>query len=132
MLINLYPIPFRYKLWYKRISARFLDQTIVNSWLVYQSKRDEYMPLYDFKTVLARQLLLGQDPTRTKVGRPLQSDDNINVEIFGPRKAQPHFVSKDERTENAKELPIYGEKVQRCRNKSQRKTFWFCKKCSVH
>ena len=56
MLIGLYRIPFRFKVYYLRIFARLLDQTIVKSWLLYRSGRDEYIPWYDLKIVLARHI----------------------------------------------------------------------------
>ena len=133
MLIGLHAIPFRYKKWYHRIFARLLDQSAINAWLVYRAHSNgDYMSLYNFKLALAQQLLHGQKPAIVDPTDSNCMSTGVQYPESNRKMVQPQYVSYDTRKRNSDHMPIYGEKVQRCRNRCNIKTYWFCRTCEVY
>lgn len=47
-LLGLYRIQLRSRKLYKKIFFHMIDMCVVNSWILYRSKSDQYMPLFYF------------------------------------------------------------------------------------
>ncbi|KRK02377.1 uncharacterized protein Dyak_GE28296, isoform B [Drosophila yakuba] len=67
-LLGLYRIQLRSRNWYKNIFFHMIDMCVVNSWILYRRKSDQYMPLFDFKLYITQHLC--KAGKRKKRGRP--------------------------------------------------------------
>ncbi|CAF4935193.1 unnamed protein product [Pieris macdunnoughi] len=82
-MLGFYRIKIRSNKWYHRLFFHFIDLCCINSWLLWrrvmkQKGEDIYIPLLDFKLVIA-DVLMHRDskvytPTTRKRGRPLNED----------------------------------------------------------
>lgn len=70
-MLGYYRIKVRSKKWYHKIFFHLVDLTCVNSWILWRKTHEVYMPLLDFKLILAESLTRANQefytPTRNRV-----------------------------------------------------------------
>jgi len=105
-LLGLYRIQLRSRKWYKKIFSHMIDMCVVNSWILWRRKSDQYMPLFDFKLLIAEHLCkagkvkkrgrpamtLTSSPCTSREGTPTTSKrrkhQEIPLGIFPPGKSK--------------------------------------------
>ena len=80
MLMSLYRIDIRPRLWYLRMLCYFIDLSTVNAWLLYrrhvkQLGLRKYKPLLDFRVEIADSLIKHGKAITKKRGRPSRDAD---------------------------------------------------------
>lgn len=137
-LIGRYKIKIRSKKWYIRLFYHLLDQTVVNSWLLYRRQKQQsgetsnIMKLADFRTEVAMCLCKMGSETTPRRGRP--SDLEREIQKKKQRSVTTSYVPpKDVRMDETSHWPSYDSSRQRCKLPTC-KSFSFikCMKCGLH
>lgn len=134
-LVALYRTAIGTRRYYMRIFFHFLDVTVVNCWLLYrrhQKQRGEshYMKLLEFRTKIAKSLLLYGKKVLKHRGRPTKISKQSPKRVA--RRVTVPGPSAEVRYDDIAHWPIEDRRT-RCRlcNDRHRFTFFKCSKCDV-
>lgn len=134
-MLGYYRIKVRSKKWYMRVYFHMIDLIAVNSWLLWRRlNEDAYIPLLDFKLLIAEVLTQRDAPiyTPTTRGRPTGSQDEPGPSARKSRKRlvmPPREVAED----GFQHLPDWTDERQVCKNIGCKgKSYIWCLKCKAH
>ena len=132
MLAELYRINVRSRKWYSRIVHYCFDTAVINAWLLYrrhmeQHGKNKYLPLKDFRCMIAHALTKAGKCEGKKRGRP-----SLDAVPLAPKRKKPDVRPIDDiRFDNVAHWPAHSEKRQRCKLCSTGFTRTVCTKCNV-
>jgi len=101
---------------------------VVNSWILWRRKSDQYMPLFDFKLLIAEHLCKAGKVK--KRGRPAMTPTMTTPTTSKRRKRQEiplNSVWKD----HIGHFPTWKKQRQLCKNDCSFGSYTFCEKCNV-
>lgn len=152
-MLGYYRIHLRSRKWYKRIFFHMIDLCIVNAWLLWRRKSQDYLPLFDFKLAISEHLRLSGKSISKKRGRPsTASMTNVDSPISSrlstptrqhsvpgpskkPRKAPKRHQElplNSVRTDKVDHFPTWMKNRQLCQNCSSYRSFTMCQKCNTY
>ncbi|CAH1991171.1 unnamed protein product [Acanthoscelides obtectus] len=132
-MLGYYRIKIRSKKWYLRIFFHFIDMCVVNSWLLWRTQNEFYMPLADFKVAIADALCIsGKSVLSRKRGRPSANLEHAYLEKTkrGPAAEIPQI---EVRKDGIDHLPEWRENERnRCKHPDCKyQSYIYCVKCQL-
>lgn len=129
-MLGYYRIKVRSKKWYHKIFFHMIDLTCVNSWILWRKTHEQYMPLLDFKLLLAEALTRANQafytPTRNR-GRPAAEEPKRK------RKRRIDLPLPEIANDGLDHLPAYTHERQLCKMYGcSGKSYIKCEKCNIH
>lgn len=129
-LLGLYRIQLRTKKWYKKIFFHMIDMCVVNAWILWRRKSEQYMALFDFKLAIAEHLCkVGKSKKR---GRPISTPLNSpSTNTSNKKRKRQDFPLNSVRSDGIGHFPKWMKNRQLCQNDCSFRSYTFCEKCNV-
>ena len=134
-LLGLYRIQLRSRKWYKKIFFHMIDMCVVNSWILWRRKSDQYMPLFDFKLLIAEHLCKAGKvkkrgrPAMTPTSSPCTSREGTPT--TSKRRKHQEIALNSVREDHIGHFPTWKKQRQLCKNDCSFRSYTFCEKCNV-